>query len=182
MSGKERRDKILSILKESSSPVSGRKLAEMLNVSRQVIVQDMALLRAEEKNISSTNLGYVIPKTEKKSRVLKVRHTDEQVGEELTTIIDYGGAVEDVFIYHKVYGTVRADLSIRSKQDIEAFLYDLATGKSGLLKNVTSDFHYHTITAPTEKLLDLIQEELGKKGFLAELMEYEPVNFWEKKE
>lgn len=182
MSGKERRDKILSILKESGSPVSGRKLAEMLNVSRQVIVQDMALLRAEEKNISSTNLGYIIPKIEQKSRVLKVRHTDEQVGEELSTIIDYGGAVEDVFIYHKVYGTVRADLSIRSKQDIEAFLHDLATGKSGLLKNVTSDFHYHTITAPTEKLLDLIQEELGKKGFLAELMEYEPVNFWENKD
>ena len=181
MSGKERRNKIIEILKESESPVSGRKLAEMLNVSRQVIVQDMALLRAEEKDISSTNLGYVISKSDKISRVFKVRHTDEEVSEELRTIVDYGGVVEDVFIYHKVYGTVRADLSIRSKQDIESFLHDLATGKSGLLKNVTSDYHYHTITAPTEKLLDLIQDELAKKGFLAQLMEYEPVNFWENK-
>ena len=104
---------------------------------------------------------------------------DEQVEEELSLIVDYGGVVEDVFIYHKVYGIVRADLQIRCRKDIEAFLQDLATGKSGLLKNVTSNYHYHTVSAPTEKLLDLIQQQLMEKGFLAKLQDYEPVNFWE---
>lgn len=182
MSGNERRTKIMQILSESKDPISGRALAEMLNVSRQVIVQDMALLRAQEKSIAATNLGYVLSKTSVASRVFKVTHTDEEVAEELNLIVDFGGAVEDVFIYHKVYGTVRAELNIRSRKDVEAFLHDIATGKSGLLKNVTANYHYHTVTAPTEMLLDLIQSELQKRGFLAKLQDYEPVNFWEREE
>ena len=179
MKGNERRKKIIQMLSESEKPISGRELADALQVSRQVIVQDMALLRAQEHDITSTNLGYSLLKQDKVRRVFKVMHTDEQVGEELSLIIDYGGVVEDVFIYHKVYGIVRADLLIRCRKDIEAFLQDLATGKSGLLKNVTSNYHYHTVSAPTEKLLDLIQQQLMEKGFLAKLQDYEPVNFWE---
>lgn len=167
------------MLSESEKPISGRELADALQVSRQVIVQDMALLRAQEHDITSTNLGYSLLKQDKVRRVFKVMHTDEQVGEELSLIIDYGGVVEDVFIYHKVYGIVRADLLIRCRKDIEAFLQDLAAGKSGLLKNVTSNYHYHTVSAPTEKLLDLIQQQLMEKGFLAKLQDYEPINFWE---
>ena len=167
------------MLTESETPLSGRALADALHVSRQVIVQDMALLRAQENDITSTHLGYFLLKQEKARRVFKVMHTDEQVEEELSLIVDYGGVVEDVFIYHKVYGIVRADLQIRCRKDIEAFLQDLATGKSGLLKNVTSNYHYHTVSAPTEKLLDLIQQQLMEKGFLAKLQDYEPVNFWE---
>ena len=179
MKGNERRKKIIQMLSESEKPISGRELADALQVSRQVIVQDMALLRAQEHDITSTNLGYSLLKQDKVRRVFKVMHTDEQVGEELSLIIDYGGVVEDVFIYHKVYGIVRADLMIRCRKDIEAFLQDLAAGKSGLLKNVTSNYHYHTVSAPTEKLLDLIQQQLMEKGFLAKLQDYEPINFWE---
>lgn len=179
MKGNERRKKIIQMLSESEKPISGRELADALQVSRQVIVQDMALLRAQEHDITSTNLGYSLLKQDKVRRVFKVMHTDEQVGEELSLIIDYGGVVEDVFIYHKVYGIVRADLLIRCRKDIEAFLQDLAAGKSGLLKNVTSNYHYHTVSAPTEKLLDLIQQQLMEKGFLAKLQDYEPINFWE---
>ena len=179
MKGNERRKKIIQMLTESETAISGRALADALHVSRQVIVQDMALLRAQENDITSTHLGYFLLKQEKARRVFKVMHTDEQVEEELSLIVDYGGVVEDVFIYHKVYGIVRADLQIRCRKDIEAFLQDLATGKSGLLKNVTSNYHYHTVSAPTEKLLDLIQQQLMEKGFLAKLQDYEPVNFWE---
>ena len=179
MKGNERRKKIIQMLSESEKPISGRELADALQVSRQVIVQDMALLRAQEHDITSTNLGYSLLKQDKVRRVFKVMHTDEQVGEELSLIIDYGGVVEDVFIYHKVYGIVRADLLIRCRKDIEAFLQDLAAGKSGLLKNVTSNYHYHTVSAPTEKLLDLLQQQLMEKGFLAKLQDYEPINFWE---
>lgn len=182
MTGTERREKIIQMLTGSETPIPGKTLAQTLNVSRQVIVQDMALLRAQEHTITSTNLGYQLLKPETVSRVFKVTHTDEQVADELNLIVDYGGAVEDVFIYHKVYGKVRADLHIRCRKDVEAFLQDLASGKSGLLKNVTSNYHYHTVTAPTEKLLDLIQQQLQEKGFLAKLQDYEPVNFWEQNE
>lgn len=177
MSGEERRNRIIEILEESSRPVSGSLLAETLQVSRQVIVQDMALLRAQDHEITSTNRGYVLPRKKTACRVFKVVHTDAQVAEEMNLIVDYGGAVEDVFIYHKIYGTVHAELHIQSRRDVEEFLEELKAGKSGLLKNVTSNYHYHTVSAPTEKLLDLIEEKLKEKGFLAELQDYEPVDF-----
>ena len=95
-------------------------------------------------------------------------------------MVDYGGQVEDVFVYHKVYGIVRAELHISNRNDIKEFLADLKSGHSTLLKNITSNYHYHTVIAPSEKLLDLIQERLQERGFLAELKDYEPINFWEK--
>ncbi|SKC02177.1 hypothetical protein SAMN06296386_1145 [Lachnospiraceae bacterium] len=179
MSGKERREKIIQILSESGRPVPGRTLATMFDVSRQVIVQDIALLRAEKHVITSTNVGYILSDQNiiEKSRVFKVQHTDEEVEDELHLIVDCGCVVKDVFIYHKVYGTVRAELNIRSRMDVDRFMNDIRTGKSSLLKNVTSGYHYHTVTAPTEALLDLIQDKLREKGFLAKLQDYEPVDF-----
>ena len=178
MSGKERRDNIIQMLSKSKEPISGKELAKVFDVSRQVIVQDIALLRAQDRKITSTNQGYILLEEEKISRVFKVVHSDTEVEEELNIIIDYGGKVDDVFVYHKIYGTVRADLNIASRNDIKEFLEDLKTGSSTLLKNITSDYHYHTVSAPSEKLLNLIQESLRERGFLAELKDYEPINFW----
>lgn len=178
MSGKERRDKIIQMLSNSKEPLSGKELAKIFDVSRQVIVQDIALLRAQDCEITSTNQGYILMKEEKISRVFKVVHNDSEVEEELNIIVDYGGKVDDVFVYHKVYGTVRADLNIASRNDIKEFLESLKTGSSTLLKNITSDYHYHTVSAPSEKLLNLIQERLQERGFLAKLKDYEPINFW----
>lgn len=182
MSGKERREKIIRLLTEDHKPVRGRELASMFGVSRQVIVQDIAILRAEKYEIASTNTGYLLTNQEMPSRVFKVTHTDKEVEDELKLIVDYGGIVEDVFVFHKIYGTVRADLNIRSRVDIEQFMKDIHSGKSSLLKNITSGYHYHTVEAPTEALLDLIQEKLAQKGFLAELQDVEPVDFWSEKE
>ena len=183
MSGNERREKMLKFLSESSEPVSGRSLAETFGVSRQIIVQDIALLRAEKHIITSTNVGYVLTEqTESEcSRVFKTQHTDDEVEEELKLIVDCGGVVKDVFVYHKVYGTVRAELNIQSRMDVDRFMTDIRTGKSSLLKNVTSGYHYHTVTAKTETLLDFIQNKLSEKGFLAKLQDYEPVDFWKSK-
>ena len=179
MNGSERRNKIIQILSESSTPLSGKELSKRFDVSRQVIVQDMALLRAQDHEILSTSQGYLLAGGKKISRVFKVIHSDKEVEEELNLIVDYGGRVEDVFVYHKVYGIVRADLQIASRNDIREFLQDLQNGHSALLKKITSDYHYHTVSAPLEKLLDLIQEKLQERGFLAELKDYEPVNFRE---
>lgn len=101
MSGEERRGKIIQALKNSDKAVSATTLAKEFDVSRQVIVQDVALLRANGKNIFSTNRGYLIQEDEETTRVFKVQHEDDEVEKELTTIVDLGGTVEDVFVYHK---------------------------------------------------------------------------------
>lgn len=182
MNGEERREKIVKKLATGSKPIPGVTLAKEFDVSRQVIVQDIALLRANGTNIISTNRGYLIQKEAVASRVFKVIHGDDEVEKELTAIVDLGGIVEDVFVYHKVYGVIRADMNIKSRMDVHCYMKEIATGKSSLLKNVTSGFHYHTIRADNEQILDLIQEALKEYGFLAKLQDYEPVDFWSKEE
>ena len=178
MSGEERRGKIIQALKNSDKAVSATTLAKEFDVSRQVIVQDVALLRANGKNIFSTNRGYLIQEDEETTRVFKVQHEDDEVEKELTTIVDLGGTVEDVFVYHKVYGVLRAEMNIKSRMDIRNYMEEIRSGKSSLLKNVTSGYHYHTVRAERVEILDMIQEELQTKGLLAKLQDYEPVDFW----
>lgn len=169
-------------LAQSGQPIAGTALAQAFAVSRQVIVQDIALLRANGAQIFSTNRGYLLQKADEKTRVFKVRHEDDEVERELTEIVDLGGVVEDVFVYHKVYGVVRADMQIGSRMDIANYLQEIRSGKSSLLKNVTSGYHYHTVRAKSEEILDLIQKRLQELGFLAKLQDYEPVDFWKKEE
>ncbi|MGI6117644.1 MAG: transcription repressor NadR [Bilifractor sp.] len=170
----ERRKQILQVLTEAGGPVSGAELSRRLHVSRQIIVQDIAAIRREGKEILSTNRGY----TAKPSavRVFKVSHSDERVGEELMLIVDQGAVVEDVFIYHKVYGVMRGELHIRSRHDVEVYLEEITSGKSSLLKNVTSGYHYHTVTADSEEILDRVEQKLRERNFLAPLQDYEPMD------
>lgn len=178
MGGQERREQILKILKNRKEPVAGTELAKRLQVSRQIIVQDMALIRANGAEILSTNRGYMIQEEKTASRVFKVIHTDEQVEEELNLFVDHGGKVEDVFVFHKVYGVIKAGMNIKSRKDVRKYMEDISGGKSTQLKNLTSGYHYHTITAEDEQTLNQIQEELHQRGFLAKLQDYEPVDFW----
>ena len=182
MSGEERREIIFSILCDSKEPVSGTALAKKLEVSRQVIVQDIALIRAKGCEIYSTYKGYVLEKKEKHSRVFKVIHEEKDVKRELELFVDMSGVVKDVFVYHKRYGVLKADMNLKSRRDVELYLEDMNTGKSTLLMNVTSGYHYHTIVAESEETLDAIQEKLMQEGFLAKLQEYEPVDFWSRSE
>ena len=168
MTGVERREKLLSMLAKSKEPIAGAEMAKRLSVSRQVIVQDIALLRAADNNIVSTNRGYVLEGQTCAERVFKVRHTDEQLETELCTIVDLGGQVKNVMVNHKVYGHIEAELGITSRRKVKEFLADIESGKSTPLKNITSDYHYHTVTADSEETLGLIEEELRKLGFLVE--------------
>ena len=168
MTGSDRRQEILKNIKESDRPVSGSKLAKDYDVSRQVIVQDIALLRASGYDIISTNRGYVLEGQTCAERVFKVRHTDEQLETELCTIVDLGGQVKNVMVNHKVYGHIEAELGITSRRKVKEFLADIESGKSTPLKNITSDYHYHTVTADSEETLGLIEDELRKLGFLVE--------------
>lgn len=166
MTGSERREGIVRDIQASTVPVSGKKLASVYDVSRQVIVQDIALLRASGYDIISTNRGYILNTAQSVSRVFKVQHTDEQVEEELSSIVDLGGCVENVMVNHRVYGHIEAELNINSRRRVREFLEDLHNGKSSPLKNITSDYHYHKVTADSEKTLELIEETLREKGFL----------------
>ncbi len=178
LSGQERREQILKILKQSGAPIAGTDLAKQLHVSRQVIVQDVALIRANGLDVISTNRGYILDSAKTASRVFKVIHTDEQAEEELHLFVDFGGKVADVFVYHKVYGVIKVAMNIKSRRDVQTYMDEISSGKSKNLKNITSDYHYHTIVAEDERTLDMIQNELGKRGFLAKLQDYEPVDFW----
>ena len=182
MDGDLRRKKIIEILSNAQKPVSGDKLAAELKVSRQVIVQDMALLRANGVQIFSTNRGYIIEKSADTMacRVFKVAHSDEETADEMNLIVDLGGHILDVFVYHRVYGVIRGDLNVKSRLDVRNYMEKIHSGKSSLLKNVTSGYHYHTVAAENDQILDMIQKELSEAGFLAQLSDYEPVDFWKK--
>ena len=113
MTGEKRRSQIIHILESSSKPVPGAELSQTLQVSRQVIVQDIAIIRANGYEVMATNRGYVLHANGEIQRVFKVNHSDDEIEQELNDIIDFGGQVRDVFVYHKVYGVVRADMNLK---------------------------------------------------------------------
>lgn len=179
MTGEKRRENLLKILQESSEPVSGTKLAKNFSVSRQVVVQDIALLRAKNHNIISTHKGYVLEDKGHISRVFKVKHSKNKQIDEYNLIVDLGGNIEDVFVYHKVYGVIRAVMNIKSRLDAKKYVEQIEEGGVSVpLEQITSEYHYHTVTADSEETLDIIQEELRKQGYLVALRDYEPVDFW----
>ena len=166
MNGVERRQEILKRIQSSSSPVSGTELAKSFHVSRQIIVQDIALLRANDANILSTNKGYLYNSTIRAVRTFYVCHSNEAILDELYTIVDFGGNIIDVFVAHQVYGQLRAELNINTRKKALDFTNSIKNGHSTPLNNITSGYHYHTVSADSEQTLDLIEEELRKKHYL----------------
>lgn len=166
MKATDRRKEIAAVLTSSETPVSGSTLSERFGVSRQIIVQDISLLKAAGYEILSTHHGYIVQSTPLKERVFKLRHTTEQTEDELTTIVDLGGTVADVFVWHKVYGKVEAKMNIFSRMHVKQFLEGVRSGKSSELMNITGGYHYHTVTAESDEILDSIEKALDRKGFI----------------
>lgn len=169
MDGEERRQELLEILAKASEPVSGTELSGQLGVSRQVIVQDIALLRAVDKNILSTNKGYVLyheQKVKQTKRTYKVYHTDEQIRDELNTIVDEGGHVLDVVVEHDIYGQITVDLIINNRADVNAFVTKLEQSHTKSLNKLTDGVHFHTVEADSEDILERIENALKEKGYL----------------
>lgn len=163
----ERRKAIVNLLLSSTEPVSGGKLSEEFGVSRQIIVQDITVLKGSGYDILSTHNGYVIQKSPLKERVFKLFHTTEQTEDELNTIVELGGTVVDVFVWHKVYGKMSAPLNVFSALHIKQFIEGVRTGKSSELMNITGGYHYHTVRAEAEEILDNIGKALEEKGYVA---------------
>ena len=160
MTGVQRRKKILEMLGQSSTPLSGGALGRAVGVSRQVVVQDIALLRTEGHPVLATARGYVLEVPHQTERLFKMCHTTEQTREELNTIVDLGGEVLDVMVNHRIYRKVSAPLNIRSRRDVEAFVENIRTGRSTPLLNVTSGYHFHHVAADQEEILDEIEAAL----------------------
>ena len=169
MEGDMRREKIVAMLLNSKQPISGAELAKASGVSRQVIVQDIALLRAVNKNILSTNKGYIIydPMAEVQNvrRTIAVCHTDEQTKDELYTIVDYGGKVLDVVVEHDIYGQITVDLILKNRQDVDEFIGKVHNSQAKPLKTLTDNHHFHTVEADSELILDAIELKLKIKGY-----------------
>ena len=167
MDGKERRERIIGELGRADKPLSGSALAKQMGVSRQVIVQDIALLRTRYP-ILATAQGYLLyePAGKKYVRAFLVRHTKDQIRDELMTIVSLGGLVLDVAVEHDVYGQLRADLNLASPKDVELFCERLAHSRSGPLFPISDGIHLHTLRAADEETLGRVVKGLKEKGFL----------------
>ena len=167
MKAAERRNAIVNLLLTEQEAISGGALSERFGVSRQIIVQDITVLKGSGYEILSTHSGYVMQKSPHKERVFKLHHTTEQTEDELSLIVGLGGTVVDVFVWHKVYGKVEAKLNIFSSLQVKQFIEGVRTGKSSELMNITGGYHYHTVRAETEEILNQIQKALEERGYIA---------------
>lgn len=168
MEGNKRREQLMKILQENGEPISGGELSRLLGVSRQVIVQDIALLRASDINIISTTKGYLIYQVDSPTvkRIFKVKHTTEQIEDELCTIVDNGGKILDVLVTHEIYGAITTALIIRNRQDVYDFVKKVKEKKIVPLKELTDGVHQHTVEAESEETLNRINNALKEKGYL----------------
>ena len=151
MEAASRRQAILDRLRTADRPVSASALAAGLNVSRQIIVGDIALLRAGGAEISATPRGYVLPRaTDGITRTIACRHTLAQTGQELDILVDNGCTVLDVIVEHPVYGQLTGQLQISSRYDVEQFLARIRDSDAAPLSMLTGGLHLHTLCCPNE--------------------------------
>ena len=162
----ERRKAIVNLLLSAKEPISGGELAQTFNISRQIIVQDITVLKGTGYEILSTSQGYVMQKSPLAEKVFKVKHTTDQTEDELSLIVSLGGTVVNVFVWHKVYGKIEATLNIFSPLHVKQFMEGVRTGQSTELMHVTGGYHYHTVRAESEDVLDRIEGVLKNKGYL----------------
>lgn len=162
----ERLTALQDYLSRAESPVSGDDLAKYFSVSRQVIVGDISLLRAKNIPITSTNRGYIMDGAGATRQVFKCKHRDDQIVDELNLIVDLGATVEDVYVEHRIYGKVEADMNIKSRKDVRHFMNTIYDSVSTPLKNITDGYHFHTVSAEDEETLHEVESALDAHGFL----------------
>ncbi|MDU0348076.1 transcription repressor NadR [Actinomyces sp. MRS3W] len=165
MDATARRQEILTRLEASTTPLAAAWLGEQLGVSRQIVVGDVALLRAAGHAIRATNRGYLLARpSSRPRRVFHVQHGREQIATELSAIIDAGGTALDTIIEHRLYGQITVDLLIHDHADLDLFLERMT--ESSTLSELTNGWHAHTIEADTEEQLDAIASRLAELDIL----------------
>ncbi|QTN01258.1 HTH domain-containing protein [Sediminibacillus dalangtanensis] len=170
LTGEKRRGTILQWLKDAKNPITGGELAEKTNVSRQVIVQDISLLKAKNEPIMATSQGYLYiretPEEFLHKRVIACTHRPDQTKEELYLLVDHGVTVKDVRIEHPVYGDLTASIMVSSRHEVDQFLDKIHSTNAAYLSQLTDGTHLHTLEADTEEKLDAACTALEKADIL----------------
>lgn len=169
MRAEERRQAIREILERAAEPVSAGALAARFSVSRQIVVGDIALLRAAGAAISATPRGYVTERAPAGLvRQVAVRHTARQMGDELNAVVDNGCTVLDVIVDHPVYGQLTGPLRLASRYDVDQFLARCARSDARPLSDLTEGIHLHTLSCPDEAAYERVRQALRQLGVLLE--------------
>ncbi|HEY2420805.1 MAG TPA: transcription repressor NadR [Neobacillus sp.] len=170
--GDERRNFLLQLLKESNRPITGSDLAAKTNVSRQVIVGDITLLKAKNEPIIATSQGYLYLKNNSGTplfeRTIACSHTPEETEKELNLLVDHGVTVKDVRIEHAVYGDLTASIMVSNRQEVKQFMKKIQSTQAAFLSELTGGIHLHTLTASSERVLDKAVKALQQEGILME--------------
>lgn len=168
MDGATRREQIIKELNQSKISITGSELSKKFGVSRQVIVSDVALLRAQGNEIISTADGYMTYKIKLNTfkRVFCVLHPNEGIEDELLIVVDNGGHLIDTIVTHVIYGEIVVNMHISSRRQVQDFMRRTRENEFVPLMALTQGAHYHTVEADSEEILDLIQGELEAKGYL----------------
>ncbi|WP_413308509.1 transcription repressor NadR [Bacillus sp. 1P10SD] len=170
--GEERRSLILQQLKDSPKPLTGSELASRTNVSRQVIVGDITLLKAKNEPIIATSQGYIYLQQNSNNstfeRTIACRHSPEDTEKELNLLVDHGVLVKDVKIEHTVYGDLTASIMVSNRQEVKRFMQNIQNTGASLLSQLTDGIHLHTISASSIDVLDKAEAALKEEGYLME--------------
>ena len=169
MQAGSRRQNIIQVLRSSSGPVSAGRLASMFGVSRQIIVGDIALLRASGTDITATPRGYILTRTNDGIvRRIPCRHRPEDMKEELRILVDNGCQIRDVIVEHPIYGQLVGQLDISTRHDVDELISQVSQSDAAPLSDLTGGIHLHTIICPDEETYDRVLEQLKNRGFIFE--------------
>ena len=167
MTAIERRNAIYQVL-SADTPISATALAGRFGVTRQVVVGDIALLRAEGRSVIATPRGYIIPVPDGFVRTIACVHNAAQTRDELNAMVDCGCTVIDVVVEHPVYGQLTAPLAISSRYDVEQFIEKMAAASASPLSALTEGVHLHTLSCPDEAVFNHLRDKLREMGMLFE--------------
>ena len=167
MDAAHRRKTITHILEQAKAPVSAASLAREFSVSRQIIVGDVALLRAGGLDIAATPRGYVLPKESVGLvRTVACIHPGEAMARELEIMVDQGCQVVDVVVEHPIYGQLAGQLHLSSRYDVQEFIRSVSKNQANLLSDLTGGIHLHTLRCPSEEAFQRVRAALDEAGLL----------------
>ena len=164
-----RRDTILETIRQSKSPISASLMAKTFNVSRQVIVGDIALLRAQGFEIVATARGYIFPEVREVNQYLgKIAccHNPKDTIQELYMIVDLEAVIVDVIVDHELYGEITGQLNLKTRDDVDMFIKKVGSAKIKLLSELTAGVHLHTIACRDKAHFEGVYKSLEMAGYL----------------
>lgn len=171
----DRRSEILRLLSESADYISAAQFAQRFGVTRQVIVSDIALLRANGHRIQATRRGYQLERRASMGLLRSVvcRHRSDQVLDEFYTVVDNGGSVLSVVVEHPIYGQITADLNIDSRYDAQEFVQRQKNANATQLSDLTGGLHVHTLRVPDDNAYRRIIDGLRQLDILVDIPDAE---------